>query len=167
MTLTYIFHDCIYMQQSLLHLARVENLPNSQLEHLQQRDREWRILMGLIWEGGSKIKLFDSGEITWQLFLGCWTGHLNMLFVTLILSNHHIFVSSNVHIPDPRLSCIVNCRTIKLRCSKSVIILFAIPHQIWGGKLLIHFTLAFLFDSKSSWVAAWLCVILYPIHPAV
>ena len=132
-------HDCIYMQQSLLHLARGgENLPNSQLEHLQQRDGGWRILMGLIWEGGSKIKLFDSGEITWQLFLGCWTGLLNMLFVTLILSNHHIFVSSNVHIPVPRFSCIVNCRTIKLKFSISVIILFATPHQIWGGTLLIH-----------------------------
>ena len=62
-----------YMQQSLLHLARGggENLHNSQLEHLQQRDGGWRSLMGLIWEGGSKIKFFNSGVITWHLFLGC------------------------------------------------------------------------------------------------
>ena len=81
--------------------------------------------MGLIWEGGSKIKFFHSGVFTKQLFLGCQTGHINIL-----LSIHHIFVSSNVPIPDPRLSCEVNCRTIKLRCYNSVIILFATPHQI-------------------------------------
>ena len=89
---------------------------------------------------GKQDKVFWFCDVTWQLFLGWCTGHIIILYVTLILC---VWFLVNLSVRPPHLCFLecwyprtqvallkVNYRTIKLWCSVLLIISVTTSHQM-------------------------------------
>ena len=103
-------------------------------------DRGGRVGVEYLGRKGKQDKVFWFCDVTWQLFLGWCTGHIIILYVTLILC---VWFLVNLSVRPPHLCFLecwyprtqvallkVNYRTIKLWCSVLLIISVTASHQM-------------------------------------